>query len=76
MTNKIGIIGGGNLGMAIAEGLIQSGYISPGHILITRRSIDKLHALERKGVMVSANNDDAVNYASLIILGRHKPFQV
>src|SRR5665811_831105 len=75
MINKIGIIGGGNLGMAIAEGLIQSGYISPGHILITRRSIDKLHALERKGVMVSANNEDAVNYANLIILAV-KPFQV
>jgi pyrroline-5-carboxylate reductase len=75
MTNKIGIIGGGNLGMAIAEGLIQSGYITPGHILITRRSVDKLHVLERKGVMVSANNEDAVNYASLIILAV-KPYQV
>ena len=75
MTNKIGIIGGGNLGMAIAEGLIQSGYINPGHLLITRRSIDKLHALERKGVMVSTNNEDAVNYANLIILAV-KPFQV
>ena len=40
MINKIGIIGGGNLGMAIAEGLIQSGYITPGHILITRRSLE------------------------------------
>ena len=56
MINKIGIIGGGNLGMAIAEGLIQSGFINPGHILITRRSIDQLNALERKGVMVSSHN--------------------
>jgi pyrroline-5-carboxylate reductase len=75
MMNKIGIIGGGNLGMAIAEGLIQSGYISPGHILITRRSIEKLHDLARKGVMVSSNNEDAVNYAGLIILAV-KPYQV
>jgi pyrroline-5-carboxylate reductase len=75
MINKIGIIGGGNLGIAIAEGLIQSGFISPGHILITRRSIDQLNALERKGVMVSANNEDALNYAGLIILAV-KPFQV
>ncbi len=75
MINKIGIIGGGNLGMAIAEGLIQSGYINPGHILITRRSVDQLHALERKGVMVSANNEDALNYAGLVILAV-KPFQV
>ena len=75
MINKIGIIGGGNLGMAIAEGLIQSGFINPGHILITRRSVDQLHALERKGVMVSANNEDALNYAGLIMLAV-KPFQV
>ena len=75
MISKIGIIGGGNLGMAIAEGLIQSGYISPGHILITRRSVDQLHGLERKGVMVSSNNEDALNYASLILLAV-KPFQV
>jgi pyrroline-5-carboxylate reductase len=75
VISKIGIIGGGNLGMAIAEGLIQSGFISPGHILITRRSVDQLHALERKGVLVSANNEDALKYASLIILAV-KPFQV
>ncbi len=61
--------------MAIAEGLIQSGFISPGHILITRRSVDQLQVLERKGVMVSANNEDALNYAGLIILAV-KPFQI
>ncbi len=75
MMNKIGIIGGGNLGMAIAEGLIESGFISPGHILITRRSVEKLYSLERKAVMVSAHNEDALNYAGLIILAV-KPFQV
>ncbi len=75
MINKIGIIGGGNLGMAIAEGLIASGYINPGHILITRRSPEQLHALERNGVMVSSNNEDALHYAGLIILAV-KPFQV
>jgi pyrroline-5-carboxylate reductase len=75
MINKIGIIGGGNLGTAIAEGLIQSGYINPGHILITRRSIEHLNALERKGVMVSPNNEDALKYAGLIVLAV-KPFQV
>jgi pyrroline-5-carboxylate reductase len=74
MISKIGIIGGGNLGMAIAEGLIQSGFVNPGHILITRRSVSQLHVLERKGVMVSNNNEDALNYAPLVILAV-KPFQ-
>lgn len=75
MINKIGIIGGGNLGMAIAEGLIQSNYIQAGRILITRRSIEHLNSLERKGVMVSSNNEDALNYAGVVILAV-KPFQV
>ena len=32
MNKKIAIIGGGNLGTAIAEGLIQSGFVQPKHI--------------------------------------------
>ncbi len=75
MINKVGIIGGGNLGMAIAEGLIQSGFINPGHIIITRRNTENLLELERKGVMVSRANGDALKYAGLIILAV-KPFQV
>src|SRR5579862_5876434 len=75
MNKKIGIIGGGNLGAAIAEGLIQSGFVLPKHILITKRNIQTLHALETKGVLVSDKNEEAVRYADLIILAV-KPFQV
>src|ERR1700748_1022970 len=75
MNKKIAIIGGGNLGTAIAEGLIQSGVVSPMHILITKRNIHTLHELERKGVLVSDRNEDAVRYADLVILAV-KPFQV
>ncbi|MBS1598613.1 MAG: pyrroline-5-carboxylate reductase [Bacteroidetes bacterium] len=75
MNKKIAIIGGGNLGMAIAEGLIQSGFVMPKHILVTRRNIAHLHELERKGVLVSDKNEEAVHYADLVILAV-KPFQV
>ncbi len=75
MNKKIAIIGGGNLGTAIAEGLIQSGFVSPMHILITKRNIHSLHELERRGVLVSDRNEDAVRYADLVILAV-KPFQV
>ncbi len=74
MFSKIGIIGGGNLGTAIAEGLIESGFAKPADILITRRSIGQLQELEQKGVKVSRSNADALEYASLIILAV-KPFQ-
>ena len=75
MNKKIAIIGGGNLGTAIAEGLIQSGFVLPKHILITKRNISTLHALERKGVLVSDKNEEAVHYADFVILAV-KPFQV
>src|SRR5579871_3650126 len=75
MNKKIAIIGGGNLGTAIAEGLIQSGFVLPKHILITKRNIHTLHDLERKGVLVSDKNEEAVRYADLVILAV-KPFQV
>jgi pyrroline-5-carboxylate reductase len=75
MNKKIAIIGGGNLGTAIAEGLIQSGFVQPKHILITKRNIATLHELERKGVLVSDKNEEAVRYADLVILAI-KPFQV
>jgi len=75
MNKKIAIIGGGNLGTAIAEGLIQSGFVLPKHILITKRNIHTLHELERKGVLVSDKNEEAVRYAGLVILAV-KPFQV
>ncbi len=75
MSKKIAIIGGGNLGTAIAEGLIQSGFVLPNHIIITKRNIATLHHLERRGVLVSDDNTEAVRFAELIILAV-KPFQV
>ena len=75
MSKKIAIIGGGNLGTAIAEGLISSGFIQPKHIIITKRNIATLKSLEEKGVLVSNDNVEAVRYADWVVLAV-KPFQV
>jgi pyrroline-5-carboxylate reductase len=75
MINKTAIIGGGNLGTAIAEGLISSGFAKPENIIITKRNIATLKALEDKTVLISSNNVEAVNFAEWIILAV-KPFQV
>ncbi len=75
MKDKIAIIGGGNLGSAIAEGLINSQFAKPENIIITKRNISTLHSLEERGVMISNNNKQAVHYANWIILAV-KPFQV
>ena len=75
MNKKIAIIGGGNLGVAIAEGLIKSSFCLPSHIIITKRNINTLSEIESMGVLVSSDNKEAVRYADLVILAV-KPFQI
>jgi pyrroline-5-carboxylate reductase len=75
MNKKIAIIGGGNLGTAIAEGLIASGFVTPQNIIITKRNIETLLPLQQKGVAITSNNNEAVAFAEYIILAV-KPFQI
>jgi pyrroline-5-carboxylate reductase len=75
MNKKLAIIGGGNLGTAMAEGLIKSGFIHSSHLIITKRNTDTLKHLEEQGAMVSNNNIEAVKYADWILLAI-KPFQL
>ena len=75
MTERIAIIGGGNLGTAVAEGLIKSKYAEPEQITITKRNTATLSSLQDLGVCITTNNKEAVRNASIIILAV-KPFQV
>ena len=75
MNKKIAIIGGGNLGIAIAEGLLKSGFSLPEHLIITKRNISTLAEIEQRGVLVSADNEEALRYADLILLAV-KPYQI
>jgi pyrroline-5-carboxylate reductase len=75
MHKKIAIIGGGNLGTAIAQGLIDSGFTEASSIMITKRNTKTLSALADKGVLVTDNNGEAARFADLIILAV-KPFQI
>jgi len=75
MSKKIAIIGGGNLGSAIAEGLIKSKFCKAADITITKRNTSTLQHLSKKGVQVTADNDKAIKNAELVILAI-KPFQV
>lgn len=75
MNKKIAIIGGGNLGTAIAEGLVKSGFTLPEHIMVTKRNISTIRYLEEKGILVGDDNKEAIRYADLVIIAV-KPFQV
>src|SRR6476661_8351987 len=75
MSKKISIIGGGNLGTAIALGLINSDFISPADVMITKRNVKTLQSLQDRGVNVSSDNNEAVSFGDVIIIAV-KPFQV
>ena len=72
---KRAIIGGGNLGTAIAEGLLKSKVGKAADITVTKRNTATLKALADKGVNVTVNNNEAVKKSELILLAV-KPFQV
>jgi pyrroline-5-carboxylate reductase len=72
---KVSIIGGGNLGTAIAEGLLKSKFVKATDITVTKRNISTLKSLKEKGIKVTSDNVEAVKNSELIILAV-KPFQI
>jgi pyrroline-5-carboxylate reductase len=74
-NKKIAIIGGGNLGTAIARGLISKGIVKPSDMTITRRRISLLKDLADQGVHVTTDNCEAAKKSDIIILGL-KPYQL
>jgi pyrroline-5-carboxylate reductase len=72
---KIAIIGGGNLGSAIAEGLIKSEFIAPKNITVTRRNLEPLQHLKTLGVNLTSDNAVAIKNSEVIIVAL-KPYNV
>ncbi|MBB1193271.1 pyrroline-5-carboxylate reductase [Flavobacterium sp. SOK18b] len=70
---KVHIIGGGNLGVAIALGLSQ--FSPENKITITRRNVSSITYLEKLGATVTSNNVHQIEEADVIIL-TIKPYQV
>ena len=68
MSRKIAIIGGGNLGAAIADGLIQSEFSRPVELTITRRNLSTLSRFAERGCMVHSDNKKAVKDSEIIIV--------
>lgn len=73
MNKKIAIIGAGNLGTAIAEGLLKSKFSKASELIVTRRNVS-INPLESLGVNIINNNNAAVKKSDVIILAV-KPFQ-
>jgi len=67
-NKKICIIGGGNIGMSIADGLKESGVVSASQIIITRKKGDLPKDLNKDGYQFSADNCAAVKDADIVFL--------
>ncbi len=65
---KAAIIGGGNIGMALAEGLIRANVCKSKDITITRRQVSALGSLKEKGFVVTTDNAEAIKNADTIFI--------
>ncbi len=70
---KVHIVGGGNLGVALAIGL--SKFCSDAAVTVTRRNVEQIRFLEKLGMQVSSDNNFEISQADIVIL-TVKPYQV
>ena len=64
----VAILGGGNLGSALAQGWVFAGRFKPTEVAVTRRQVGKVSALAGDGFSVLASNVEAVHGADLVVL--------
>jgi pyrroline-5-carboxylate reductase len=72
---KIAIIGCGNLGSSIANGLLLRKDFDPKNLILTKRNTRNLAEFEKRGVQVQNDNLSATEKADIILLGV-KPYNV
>lgn len=65
---NICIIGAGNLGRSMAEGLLETPGFDPARLTVTRRKVHLLQDLADRGVRTSPDNATAAKAAELVIL--------
>lgn len=67
-TGTIAILGSGNIGLSLANGLIKSNYCQPESIILTRRNLYHLSAKGKEGFQVTSDNAEATAKAKIVIL--------
>lgn len=67
-SQRVAIIGGGNLGECIARGFVASGRYGPRDVSITRRRPELLGSLAAEGFVTGSDNVGAIGDAGVVIL--------
>ena len=74
-NKKIAIIGVGNMGSAIAIGLIKSGFIKQADIVVTDKKESSLLKMKELGLVVVKENIEAAKIADVVLLAV-KPYHI
>lgn len=74
-NKKIAIIGAGNLGRALVNGLLDNQTVAPGDLFVTRRNSASLQDLADKGLTVSSDNKAVAKQSDVLILAV-KPYNI
>jgi len=64
----IAIVGAGNIGRAIADGLVKSHIYQPRDIILTRRTARLLEPFAEMGYRTTTDNREAVRHAVVVVL--------
>jgi pyrroline-5-carboxylate reductase len=67
-STSLAILGGGNLGQALARGLVRSGTLQPDQIQVTSLHPPSLEGLAKEGFAVGRDNVAAIEEASTVLL--------
>lgn len=67
-AHSVAVIGGGNLGSALARGWVTAGLFSPASVHVTRRHEAKLLDLREEGFSTGTDNRAAVASADCVVL--------
>ncbi len=74
-NKKIAIVGGGNLGQAIAKGIVNSKIIAASNLTVTRRRVQLIQHIKDLGINVTSDNKQAVADADILFIAV-KPYQL
>jgi pyrroline-5-carboxylate reductase len=66
---KIAILGCGNIGSAIADGIAKTESVKNSDVYLTRRKAENLQKYADKGFNITSNNKEAVKNSEILILG-------
>ena len=68
MKDNIAILGAGNLGLAIGEGIVENKLVNAGQVCLTRRNTEHISAYASKGYRVFHDNSEAVELSKIVVL--------